>query len=441
MVARGYGFFSHRGISSYVFSWDADVKELQISGKRLWNSLTALGEVGAYRDERTGLKGVNRLALTDADAQGRRLVKRWFEEAGLEVRVDRVGNVIGRRKGRRSGDAPVMSGSHIDSVPTAGAFDGCLGVLGALECVRTLNDLGMETDRPLEVAFFTDEEGCRFGTDMLGSAAAVGRLELETVYELKDRDGLTVRGELERHGFLGTAPERLPPPHAYVECHIEQGPILRAAGVDLGVVTGVQAISWQDVSITGKSSHAGTTPMSLRSDAGLCAARIAVRLHEMALSGRYGEMRATMGAVQPHPGMVNIVPGRARCTVDLRNPDDAMMAAAEKDLEAFYRSLEKEMGVTITWRQTARTPRIAFSEQVQAVLARHMDAAGHTHQRIMSGAGHDAQEIASLCPTAMIFVPGEYDGISHNPREYSTPEACTRGVNVLLRALVELATA
>ena len=441
MVARGYGFFSHRGISSYVFSWDADVKELQISGKRLWDSLMALGEVGAYRDERTGLKGVNRLALTDADAQGRRLVKRWFEEAGLEVRVDRVGNVIGRRKGRRSGDAPVMSGSHIDSVPTAGAFDGCLGVLGALECVRTLNDLGMETDRPLEVAFFTDEEGCRFGTDMLGSAAAVGRLELETVYELKDRDGLTVRGELERHGFLGTAPERLPPPHAYVECHIEQGPILRAAGVDLGVVTGVQAISWQDVSITGKSSHAGTTPMSLRSDAGLCAARIAVRLHEMALSGRYGEMRATMGAVQPHPGMVNIVPGRARCTVDLRNPDDAMMAAAEKDLEAFYRSLEKEMGVTITWRQTARTPRVAFSEQVQAVLARHMDAAGHTHQRIMSGAGHDAQEIASLCPTAMIFVPGEYDGISHNPREYSTPEACTRGVNVLLRALVELATA
>ncbi|HEY8211529.1 MAG TPA: M20 family metallo-hydrolase [Myxococcaceae bacterium] len=415
------------------------MKELQIDGQRLWDSLMALAKVGAYQDERTGLTGVNRLALTDADAQGRRLVKGWFEEAGLEVRVDRIGNVIGRRRGRRGGDAPVMSGSHIDSVPTAGAFDGCLGVLGALECVRTLNELKLETERPLEVAFFTDEEGCRFGTDMLGSAVAVGRLELEVAYALKDRDGITVRAELERHGFLGTAPERMHAPHAYVECHIEQGPILRAANMELGVVTGVQSISWQEVSITGKSAHAGTTPMSLRADAGLAAARIAVRLHEMALSGRYGEMRATMGAVQPHPGMVNIVPGRTRCTVDLRNPDDAMMAAAEKDLEAFYRSLEKEMGVTITWRQTARTPRIAFSEQVQAVLARHMDAGGHKHQRIMSGAGHDAQEIASLCPTAMIFIPGEYDGISHNPREYSTPEACTRGVNILLRALVELA--
>ncbi|HVE84394.1 MAG TPA: M20 family metallo-hydrolase [Myxococcales bacterium] len=415
------------------------MKKLEINGKRLWDSLMALAEVGAYRDERTGLTGVNRLALTDADAQGRRLVKRWFEEAGLEVRVDRIGNVIGRRRGKRSSDAPVMSGSHIDSVPTAGAFDGCLGVLGALECVRTLDDLGLQTDRPLEIAFFTDEEGCRFGTDMLGSAVAVGRLQLEAAYALKDRDGLTVRQELERHGFLGDAPERLPPPHAYVECHIEQGPILRAAGMELGVVTGVQAIAWQDVTITGKSAHAGTTPMSLRSDAGLAAARIAVRLHEMALSGRYGEMRATMGAEQPHPGMVNIVPGRERCTVDLRNPDDAMMAASEKDLEGFYRTLEKEMGVTITWRQTARTPRIAFSEPVQAALARQMDEEGLKHQRLMSGAGHDAQEIASLCPTAMIFVPGEYDGISHNPREYSTPEACTRGVNILLRALVELA--
>jgi N-carbamoyl-L-amino-acid hydrolase len=416
------------------------MKALEINGQRLWDALMALGQVGAYRDERTGLMGVNRLALTDAEAEGRRLVMRWFQDAGLEVRVDRIGNVIARRRGRRNGDAPVMSGSHIDSVPTAGVFDGCLGVLGALECVRTLNERGVETDRPIEIGFFTEEEGCRFGTDMLGSAVLAGRLPLEQAWGLQDRGGVTVKAELERHGFLGTHPARLEaPPHAYVECHIEQGPILRAANVDLGVVTGVQAISWQEVTIQGKSAHAGTTPMALRSDAGLAAARINVKLHEMAWSGTYGEMRATMGAVQPHPGMVNIVPGRVRCTVDLRNPDDAMMAAAERDLLAFYRTVEKEMRVSIEWRQPARTPRIAFSEQVQSVIARHMDEAGLKHQRIMSGAGHDAQEMAALCPTAMIFVPGEYEGISHNPREYSTPEACTRGVNILLRTLVDLA--
>jgi N-carbamoyl-L-amino-acid hydrolase len=333
-----------------------------------------------------------------------------------------------------------MSGSHIDSVPTAGVFDGCLGVLGALECVRSLDDLGIETDRPLEIAFFTDEEGNRFGSDVMGSSVAVGRTPLDTAYAMTDRDGVTVQAELLRHGFLGAAPELLSPPHAYLECHIEQGPILSAAKMDLGVVTGVQGISWREVIITGRSAHAGTTPMELRSDAGLAAARLNVHLSEMAVSGRYGAMRATMGAMQAYPGTTNIVPGRVRCTMDLRNPDDAQLAAAEGDLEAFFRSLEDDMGVSITWRQTARTPSVAFSEHVQDVLARQMDAAGLKYQRIMSGAGHDAQEMAWICPTAMIFVPGEYNGISHNPREYSTPEACANGVTILLRSLVELAT-
>jgi N-carbamoyl-L-amino-acid hydrolase len=249
-----------------------------------------------------------------------------------------------------------------------------------------------------------------------------------------------VRAELERHGFLGGAPELLPPPHAYVECHIEQGPILAAAKMDLGVVTGVQGISWREVTITGRSAHAGTTPMELRSDAGLAAARLNVQLYEMAVSGRYGALRATMGATQSFPGTTNIVPGRVRCTMDLRNPDDVQLAAAEGEVEAFCRSLEDDMGVSITWRQTARTPSVTFSDYVQDVLAQQMDAAGLKFKRIMSGAGHDAQELASICPTAMIFVPGEYNGISHNPREYSTPEACARGVNILLRALVELAS-
>jgi len=415
-------------------------KKLSIDADRLWRSLMELGEVGAYKDERTGLVGVNRLALTEADAKGRRLVKRWFEDAGLAVRVDRIGNVFGRRKGTRD-DAPVMSGSHIDSVPTGGAFDGSLGVLGALEVVRTLDAHKIETARPIEIGFFTEEEGCRFGTDMLGSAVAVGRISLEQAYATKDKNGLTVKGELEKIGFLGTANERLEPPHAYVECHIEQGPILRAAGVDLGVVTGVQAISWQELTIVGKSAHAGTTPMGLRRDAGLAAARVNVKLHEMATSGKYGaEARGTMGGFDPHPGLVNIVPGRVRCTVDLRNPDDALMEQAERDLAAFLKQLATEMGVTIEARQTARTGRIPFAKDVQDAIAANMKAKGYVFQHIISGAGHDAQELAALCPTAMIFCPGEYEGISHNPREYSTPKQCADGVGILLDTILDLAS-
>ena len=332
-----------------------------------------------------------------------------------------------------------MSGSHIDSVPTAGRFDGCLGVLGALECVRALDERGISTRRPLEIGFFTDEEGARFGTDMLGSAVAVGRLPLQVALDLRDARGLRMGDELAAIGFAGAHDERLAPPHAYVECHIEQGPILAAAGMDLGVVTGVQAISWREVTLIGKSAHAGTTPMELRRDAGLGAARLNLEMHQMATSGRYGELRATMGAIEPVPGLVNIVPGRLRCTVDLRNPDDAQMAAAERDLGAWLDAMAAEHRLTVESRQTAKTPRIHFAGSVQQVIAAHMERAGMRHQRIISGAGHDAQELAALCPTAMIFVPGEYEGISHNPREYSTPEACKRGTDILLQTLVELA--
>jgi N-carbamoyl-L-amino-acid hydrolase len=414
-----------------------------VDSDRLQRSLQDLAAIGAYTEEATGLVGVNRLALTDADAAGRRQLKRWFEQAGLEVRVDRIGNVYGRRAGSGGELQPVLSGSHIDSVPTGGAFDGALGVLGALECVRALNDAGAATKRPIEIAFFTDEEGARFGTDMLGSAVAAGRLGLEDALAIRDKDGKSVGEELSRIGFAGEAPVRWPrPPHAYLECHIEQGPILAAKGLDLGVVTGVQAISWQELTIIGRSAHAGTTPMDLRRDAGVAAAMIHLRIDEMARSGRYGEqMRATMGRIDPHPNRINIVPARVVCSVDLRNPDDEAMARAERDLLAYYAELERALGVVITWRQTAKTPRIHFSKDVQAVIARQMEAAGHRFEPILSGAGHDAQEMSALCPAAMIFVPGEYDGISHNPREYSTPEACARGVRMLLATMLELANA
>ncbi|MEK7233156.1 MAG: hydantoinase/carbamoylase family amidase [Elusimicrobiota bacterium] len=415
-------------------------KTLSINGRRLYSSLAELGKVGAYTDERTKIVGVNRLALTAADGAGRRLVTKWFRQAGLHVTVDKIGNVYGRRLGREDGLPPLMLGSHIDSVPTAGRFDGCLGVLGALEVVRTLNENKATTRRPLVVGFFTDEEGCRFGADMLGSAAATRRMPLEAAYALKDRDGLTVKSELKKIGFLGTEPVGRLRPHAYLECHIEQGPLLRHKSRDIGVVMGVQAIAWQELTIIGKSAHAGTTPMSLRRDAGLSAARLNVALREMTRSGRYGrEMRAAMGAIRPIPGMVNVVPGRVICSVDLRNPSDTLMTKAEADFARLCNKIAKQDGVIITSRRTAKTPHVPFDQSVQDLIASQADRLGLSHEPILSGAGHDAQEWSRVCKTAMVFVPGEYDGISHNPREFSTLKQCTDGVNVLLGAALILA--
>lgn len=413
---------------------------MNINRQRLFDELETLGRIGAYRDERTGLVGVNRLALTAADGEGRRHVVARMREMGLGVTIDRVGNVYARRAGRDDALAPVMMGSHIDSVPTAGRFDGCLGVLGGLEVLRTLDDHQVQTRRPLVVAFFTDEEGARFGTDMLGSAVACGRIPIETAYALTDRGNIKVRDALEQIGFIGEADEKLAPPYAYLECHIEQGPILRSRDIDIGVVQGVQAISWHEVTIAGKSAHAGTTPMELRADAGVAAARINLKLREMIASGRYGNsMRATMGGIVPHPGLVNIVPGRVVCTVDLRNPDDSHMRAAERDLIAFYDAVGREEHVDVAWRQTARTEFVPFAASVQERVAAAAAARGLSNQPIISGAGHDAQELAHVCTAGMVFVPGEYDGISHNPREYSTRDQCGNGIDVLCDVLLSFA--
>ncbi len=413
---------------------------LSIDANRLYDALDALGRVGAYDDPYTGLRGVCRLALTAADGAGRAHVVAEMRSAGLAVSVDRIGNVFARRPGREDDLAPVMIGSHIDSVATAGRFDGCLGVLGGLEVVRTLNDAGYATKRPIVVAFFTEEEGARFGTDMLGSAVATGRIGLADAYAMRDATGLSVRDELAAIGFLGERDERLEPPHAYLECHVEQGPVLRASGLDLGVVTGVQAICWHEVTIVGKAAHAGTTPMSLRADAGVAAARINLKLRDMVSSGRFGaELRATMGAIAPHPNLVNVVPGRVVCTVDVRNPDDAILERAEAEIVAHYGEVARLEGVTITHRRTARTPFVPFSSRVRERIAAAAKARGLSSAPIVSGAGHDAQELSRLCPAGMIFVPGEHDGISHNPRELSTEAQCRDGVNVLLDTLLSLA--
>jgi N-carbamoyl-L-amino-acid hydrolase len=412
---------------------------VSIDAGRLWASLMELARIGAYDDTATGLVGINRQSLTNEDGEGRRLVISWMQEAGLEVTVDEMGNIFGRREGLEPKLSPVMAGSHIDTVATAGAFDGCLGVLGALEVVRSLNDAGIRTRRPIVVVAWTEEEGVRFGTDMLGSAVAAGRLSLEYAYDLADEAGLRFGDELERIGFKGERPVRLDPPHAYVECHIEQGPVLAQEGYPLGVVTGVQAISWQKVTLHGRAAHAGTTPTELRVDAALAAAQIIVEVRRMVDSGEYGRLRATVGHVRTSPGLPSVVPDLAEITVDLRNPDDELMAKAEADLEAFLAALPgTQPGLRVETKRMARTRAVPFSIDIQDALEASAKELGFATRRLMSGAGHDAQEMAAIAPTAMVFVRGQYEGISHNPREHSTPEDCAAGISVLADTIVEL---
>ena len=414
---------------------------IRIDRERLWDSLMELANIGSYEDRSTGLRGVNRLTLTDADLAARSTLMSWMQEAGLEVRVDRIGNIYGRREGSDPQALPVVAGSHIDTVATAGAFDGPLGVLGALEVVRSLNDADITTTRALEVACFTEEEGGRFGTDMLGSAVAAGRIPLEEALALTDPTGRTLGAELARTGFAGDAPERLPAPHAYVECHIEQGPVLAGSGIDVGVVIGTQGISWQEITINGRAAHAGATPTELRADAGLAAAATTVRLRAMTESGVFGQLRATVGELRLTPNVVNIIPASAVFTVDLRSPDDDHLRRAEVALDEYLEELcSQNPALTVSSRRLARTKFVGFDPRLRSLIAEIADGLGLSHAAILSGAGHDAQEMAALCPTGMVFVRGEYEGISHTPREYSSPEACEQGVNVLAGTMLRLAT-
>ena len=413
--------------------------ELTIDADRLWNDLMELAAIGAYDDEATGLVGVNRQSLTDEDRAGRELLRSWMEELDLEITVDEMGTIFGRREGQDPELDPVLIGSHIDTVATAGAFDGCLGVLGGLAVLRAFDEAGLRPRRPIVIAAWTEEEGVRFGTDMLGSAVAAGRLSLDHAYGLTDAEGHRLGDELERIGFKGERPVRLDPPYAYLECHIEQGPVLAQEDRQIGVVTGVQSISWQKVTLHGRAAHAGTTPTELRIDAGLAAAQIIVEVRRMVDSGAYGRLRATVGHIETSPGLPSVVPDRAEITVDLRNPDDEDMARAEADLAEFLDRLPaSQPGLRVETAQMARTKAVPFSEAVQETIETAAKDRGYDSMRIMSGAGHDAQEMAAIAPAAMVFVRGQYQGISHNPREYSTPEDCAAGIEVLASAVKEL---
>jgi beta-ureidopropionase / N-carbamoyl-L-amino-acid hydrolase len=407
-------------------------EQLRIDGKRLWASLMELAAIGA-----TAKGGVCRLTLTDLDKRGRDLVTRWAREAGMTVTIDKIGNGFMRRPGRNNSLPPVMTGSHIDTQPTGGKFDGNYGVLAGIEVVRTLNDHGIETEAPIEVAFWTNEEGSRFVPVMMGSGVFAKAFTLEHAYAATDTAGLTVKGELDRIGYLGTEEPGAHPLGSYFETHIEQGPVLEDHGKTIGVVTGVLGIRWYDCVVTGMEAHAGPTPMALRKDA----LQVATKLMQevVACAHRHPPHgRGTVGMVQVFPNSRNVIPGNVKFSIDLRNASDALCEAMDADIRAVAARLSAESGLSIVITPVSAYPAQPFHADCVDAVARAADKLGYSNMRVVSGAGHDAVYMARLAPAGMIFIPCK-DGISHNEIEDAQPEHITAGCNVLFHAMLERA--
>lgn len=380
--------------------------------------------------------GVCRLALTAEDRLGRDWLVARMRALGLRVEIDPIGNIFGTRAGRRDGPV-VLLGSHIDTVATGGAYDGALGVLAGLEVLAALDEAGIETGLPVAVAAFTNEEGARFAPDMLGSLVFAGGLPLTEALEIRGIDGARLGDALTAIGYAGqdSGPRAIA---AYLELHIEQGPILEDEGLRIGVVEGVQGISWTEITLTGASAHAGTTPFRLRRDAGLAAARIAVLAREVAREVG-GHQLATVGSLTLSPSLVNVVAERALLTVDLRNPDEAGLRRAEALLAEGAAAIAAEERVGIATRSLARFAPVPFDPALVARVEETVSKLGLSSRRMFSGAGHDAQMIARIAPAAMIFVPSE-KGISHNIREHTAPGDLANGVRVLFEMTRGLAT-
>ncbi len=409
--------------------------DLRIDVDRLCQRLEALGEIGTVRGD-NGELGCARLALTPADGQGRDLVLSWMRDLGLAVVVDGIGNVFATRAGTDVGAAPVMTGSHIDTVRTGGRFDGNLGVLAGLEVIETLEQHGVVTTRPICVAFFTNEEGARFQPDMLGSLVHVGGLALEVALDVRAvDDGARLGDELAAIGYVGTMPcPAASSPYAFVELHIEQGPILEREGITIGAVTGVQGISWTEVTITGQSAHAGTTPMNMRHDPGYAAAAVAVGVRTIS-ADMGGTQVATVGRCEFRPNLVNVVNASATITVDLRNTDEELLQEAERRFIQLCDDLEAAEGVSITRSTLARFEPVQFDSAMIDLVEATASQLAHSTRRMPSGAGHDAQMLARVCPTSMVFVQS-HNGLSHNIAEYTAPHHLEAGANVLLQVML-----
>ncbi len=403
----------------------------EIDGEHLLSTLAQLGRLGGLEGG-----GVCRLALTDEDKAGRDWVVGQMRELGMQVTVDGIGNVVGLHAGRED-LPPVMTGSHIDTVRTGGLYDGNYGVLAGLEVVRALRKAGLRTRRPLAVAFFTNEEGARFAPDMMGSLVFQGDLALDAALATRGIDGTTVAENLERIGYRGEAPTGTATVGSFVELHIEQGPVLDLEGITIGAVEGVQGISWTELTLAGTSNHAGTTPMRFRHDAGLVAARIACFARDLARE-MGGDQVATVGALNLFPNLVNVIPNRAVFTVDLRNTVSTLLADAERRLWAFADEASAAEGVTLSRRPLARFEPVAFDPALIGLVETTARELGYSVRRMPSGAGHDAQILARVCPAAMIFVPS-VAGLSHNVREHTEPADLIAGARVLLHVLVQLA--
>ncbi|HUP72154.1 MAG TPA: M20 family metallo-hydrolase [Acidimicrobiales bacterium] len=405
----------------------------RIDVERVLGRLEDLATIGAIAET----TGVARLALSDDDREGRNLVVSWMRDLGLDIRVDAIGNVAGVWEGREPNARPVMCGSHIDTVKTGGRYDGAYGVLAGLEVIESLIERGIRPRRPIAVAFFTDEEGSRYAPDMLGSLVYVGGMTVEAARDVVGIDGTVLGVELDRIGYAGPLPCPMVVPHAFVELHIEQGPALEAGGYTIGAVTGVQGISWQELTFVGQSNHAGTTPMAMRRDAGYVAALVASHVREM-VTDIGGVQVGTVGAIDLHPNLVNVVAARATMTVDLRNTDDEVLREAEKALDRFVERAARDEGVAVESRQLARFEPVRFDERLVELVEASARAFGYRVRRLPSGAGHDAQMLARLCPAAMIFVPS-HDGLSHNVAEHTDPDDLAAGINVLFEVLLQLA--
>ena len=409
----------------------------RISGARLWDTLMEIAQIGG-----TPKGGVKRITLTEEDRRGRDTFRTWCEAAGLTVRVDSMGNMFARRQGRDPNRLPVLFGSHLDTQPTGGKFDGALGVIAGLEVMRTLNELNITTEAPLELVNWTDEEGCRFGRAMMGSAVWSGILPEADVKALADETGTTVGAALDAIGYTGNIPATHFPADALFELHIEQGPILEAEGKQIGIVTGAQAQIWYEAVITGQDSHAGTTPPIARRDALLTAARIIELVDATMREGGDGSIaetgRGTVGRLAVAPNSPNVIPGEVRMNIEFRNPADPRIAEIAATFPAQAEALAARNQTTITLTPVFRIPAQPFDASCVALVEAATKKLGYTARKMVSGAGHDAVHTATIIPTAMIFTPC-LNGLSHNEAESITPQEAEAGTQVLYEAILSRA--